>query len=136
MTAVGLHARQLACLPGKLAVDPVDQQLGKAQNRIERRPELVAHIGEELGFVAAGCLQLTLFSSISRNSFAFWMASTDCAGEGLHQPHRGFREFAGGAALQNRRPEHAVGTDQRHDQHRAVPGRECLVAQRIGRPLA
>ena len=36
----------------------VGEQLGQDQRRIERRPQLVRHVGEEVRFVAAGLLQL------------------------------------------------------------------------------
>ena len=82
------------------------------------------------------CRSSSLLSAISRNRRAFWIASTDCAAKRLHQPHGGFGEFADRAALQYRRPEDAVGADQRHDQHRAVAGGDRQIAQRVGRPLA
>ena len=47
----------------EIAVAVFRQQLGQNQRAIERRAQLVAHVGKELGLVAAGALQLlgTLF---------------------------------------------------------------------------
>ena len=42
---------------GHLAVDPVDDQLRVAENGVERRAQLVAHVGEELRLVLARDLQ-------------------------------------------------------------------------------
>ena len=54
-----LHAVQHgAHLFRRLAVDVVDDQLGIAENGVERRAQLVAHIGEELRLVLARFLEL------------------------------------------------------------------------------
>ena len=42
----------------QLAVDAVGQQLGIAEDRVQRRAQFVAHIGEELRFVLAGLGEL------------------------------------------------------------------------------
>ena len=42
----------------RLAVNAVDDQLGIAEDGVERRAQLVAHIGEELRFVLARLLDL------------------------------------------------------------------------------
>ena len=62
MPAIGLHPRHGRLGPVReFAIDPIDQQFGEAQNGIERRPEFVAHICEELRLVAAGGLQFPAF---------------------------------------------------------------------------
>src|SRR6516225_6540639 len=45
-------------LARRLAVDAVEDELGIAENGVERRAQLVAHIGEELRLVAARLLDL------------------------------------------------------------------------------
>ena len=57
--AVLLHA--LEHLPGlgrQLAVEAVLHQLGVAEDGVERRSQLVAHVGQELRLVLAGDLEL------------------------------------------------------------------------------
>jgi len=45
-------------LLGQLSVDPVEHEVGVAKDRVERRPELVAHVGEELALQAVRPLEL------------------------------------------------------------------------------
>ena len=47
------------------------EHLAVADDRVERRAQLVAHVGEELRLVLAGDLELATLSSISWNSRAF-----------------------------------------------------------------
>src|SRR6266496_2543160 len=62
MPPIGLQALQHgARLLGHLAVDAVEDELGVAENGVERRAQLVAHIGEELRFVFARLSELTAF---------------------------------------------------------------------------
>ncbi len=54
-----VHApHHVADLLGHLAVNPVEDQLGVAEDRIQRRAQLVAHVGEELRFVPARHFEL------------------------------------------------------------------------------
>ena len=41
-----------------LAEHPLAQHLGEAEDRVQRRPQLVRHVGQELGLVPAGRLEL------------------------------------------------------------------------------
>ena len=60
MLAVGLQAvEHLAHLVRRLSVDVIENKLGVAQDGVERRPQLVAHVGEELRLVLAGDFELT-----------------------------------------------------------------------------
>ena len=68
----------LLLLVVELAEQPLQQHLGEADDRVERRAQLVRHVGQELDLVPVGHLAAArLLSSISRNSRAFWMASAD-----------------------------------------------------------
>ena len=59
MPAIALHAIEHAArLLRHLAVDAVEDQLGIAEDGIERRAQLVAHIGEELRLVLARLREL------------------------------------------------------------------------------
>ena len=54
MPTIALHPIEHATrLLRHLTVDAVEYQLGVAENGIQRRPQLVAHVGQELRFVLA-----------------------------------------------------------------------------------
>src|ERR1700730_17072194 len=62
MPPVALNAIEYAARSFRhLAVDAVQNKLGVAENCIERRTQLVAHIGEELRFVLASLRKLAAF---------------------------------------------------------------------------
>ena len=56
---------------------PFGQDLGEPEDRVQRRPELVGHVGEELGLVRLATSSCRLLSAISRDGRAFWMARAD-----------------------------------------------------------
>ncbi len=59
VSAAPLHPFQhVADRVGHFPVDPVDDELRVAQDRVERGAQLVAHVGQELRLVLAGALQL------------------------------------------------------------------------------
>src|SRR5260370_30100157 len=59
MSAVALDALQDAAhLVGRVAVDAVEDQLGVAENGVERRAQLVTHIGKKLRLVLARLREL------------------------------------------------------------------------------
>ena len=68
----------LGLLVVDLAEHPLGQHLREADDRVERRAQLVRHVGQELALVPARDLELAALVSISRNSRAFWIASADC----------------------------------------------------------
>ena len=64
------------------------------------------------------------FSSISRNSLAFWMASTDCAAKVSIRWTTCSIEFARFAAPDDQRADDLVRPEQRNDQDAAISGIE------------
>src|SRR5215470_7722855 len=59
MLSVGLKAFEYAeHLLGRLTISAIRHQFGIAQDGVERRAQLVAHIGEELRLVLAGLFKL------------------------------------------------------------------------------
>src|ERR1700691_5037337 len=48
------RARTLDLLAGEIPIRVVSQLLAQDQNAVERRPELMGHISQELGFVLGG----------------------------------------------------------------------------------
>ena len=58
-----------ACFGVKLAEQAVLQHFGEADDRVERRAQLVRHVGQELGLVLARGLQLAIrLSELARSS--------------------------------------------------------------------
>ena len=59
MATVALDAvEHLAHLFGRVAIDVVEDELGVAEDGVERRAQLVAHVGEELRLVLARLREL------------------------------------------------------------------------------
>ena len=54
-------ADEAALLLRHIANETVGKHLGEADDGVEWRPQLVRHVGEELGLHAAGVLQLGIF---------------------------------------------------------------------------
>ncbi len=62
MPSVGLQSLQHGPhLVRGLAIDAVEHQFGVAENGVERRAQLVAHVGQELRFVLARLGELAAF---------------------------------------------------------------------------
>ena len=61
----------------QLAEQSLAQDFGEADDRVERRAQLMGHVGEEFRLVPVRRFDLPALSSISRNSRAFWIANTD-----------------------------------------------------------
>ena len=55
---VKILTASIALLVGQLADQAVREHLGEAHDGVERRPQLVGHVGQELGLQAAGRFQL------------------------------------------------------------------------------
>ena len=102
---------------GSCAVDAVDQQFGIAEDRVQRRAQLVAHIGEELRFVLAGERQLLALVGDLAEQARILDRQYRLAGQGLHQPHRLRREFA--------RPLAAAATSPRECARRRPTARSA-----------
>src|SRR4051794_18599328 len=125
MTAVCLHTcYRRFCLIGKLAVDPVEQEFREAQNRIERGPQLVAHIREELGFVAAGCLQLPALLLYLAEQLGVLDRKHRLRREGLQKVDDLLDEFARFAAPDNQSANDLVRSEQRNNENAAISGVE------------
>ena len=86
MLAVRLHAlHHGAHFFRRLAVNAVDNELGIAENGIERRAQLVTHIGEELRFVLARFLDLPALVLDLLEQPHVLDGDTRLVGEGLRQ---------------------------------------------------
>ena len=114
---------------GKFAVKPVAQQLGIAQNGVERRSELMAHIGEEARFMLARKGELAALFLDPAEQPRIAHGEHRLMREGLHQAHLARRERTRPAALDKKGAEHALGRDQRDDKRRAKARRNGRRAQ-------
>ena len=64
---------------------PLGQHLGEAEDRVQRGPELVGHVGEELGLVAAGRLELPALVRDLAEQAGVLDGEGGLGGEGLQQ---------------------------------------------------
>ena len=71
MLSVALHAlKRPAYAFGNFAIDAVEDEFAEAEDRIERRAQLVAHVRQELRLVPAGVLEalVELLQTLARQS--------------------------------------------------------------------
>src|SRR6516164_5311116 len=88
MLAVVLDALEYALRAiRQLTVDAVDEQFGITEDRVQRRSQLVAHIGEELGFVLTGERQLLALIGNLAEQPRVLDRQYRLARQGLHQSH-------------------------------------------------
>src|SRR5258708_39048787 len=92
-------------------IDAIDEQLRITEDRVQRGPQLVAHIGEELRFVLTGERQLLALVGDLAEEACILDRQYRLAGESLHQPPRLGREFTSLLPHQKDRPETALGAD-------------------------
>ncbi len=119
MPAVGLDAVQHLAHAGRhRSVDLVDDEFGIAEDRVQGRAQLMAHIGEELGFVLARHRQLAAFLLDLAEQAGILDRDHALRGEGRQQLDGGGREFAGRAPPHHKRAHLAVRPQQRDHQHR------------------
>src|SRR5438552_7165736 len=110
MLAIVLDAIEHTAWPlRQLAVNAVDEQLRIAEDRVQRGPELVAHIGEELRFVLAGERELLALVGDLAEHPRVLDRQYRLAGDSLHHPDRLRREFARLLPHQNDGPKDALG---------------------------
>ena len=99
-----------------------DQHLGQADNRVERRSQLVAHAGEEIRLVLARLRQLAALVLDLAEQPRVLDRQDGLRREGLQQFDRAFGKFAGRLAAYDQRPHHLAGAHERHQQPRPIAG--------------
>ncbi len=105
----------------------LQQHLADADDRVQRRAQFVAHVGEELRLVPAGRLELAALVLDLLEQAGVLDREHRLRGEGLEQPdHRG-RELAGIAPADDQRAEDAILAQQRDADQRT----EAAAAQQI-----
>src|SRR5499427_10157512 len=125
MPAASLDAaHRLARLLWHLAVDAVEEELGVAEDGVERRAELVAHVGEELRLVPAGQLQLPPLVLDLAEQARILDGQGRLGREGLEQLDDLRRELARRLADEDQAADDLVLTEERHREHRPIAGLE------------
>ena len=105
------------------------QHLAVADDGVQRRAQLVAHVGEELRLVLARDLELPPFSSSSRKSRAFWIARADCVAKVCEERDDVRRRTRPALADDDEAPEHAILAEQRDGETARMPAAEQRLAQ-------
>ncbi len=96
-----------------LAIDAVEHQFGVAENGVERRAQLVAHVGEELGFVFARLRKLTAFLLDFAEQPRVLDRQHRLVGKRFEKVDRALRKFAGLLAPDHESTDDPIGAEQR-----------------------
>ena len=98
---------------------PLQKHLGEADHGVQRRPELVRHVGQEVRLVLAHHLQLGTLLLQLTEQLGVVDRHRGLAGEGLQELHRLRGEAAGRAAAHHQRSDDARVTKDRDGQYGA-----------------
>src|SRR5262245_29036596 len=120
MFAVGQDARKrIERLLSERLVESFLHELCVAEDGGERRSKLMAHVGDELGLVQAGNLQLAALLGDLVEQARVLQRNHRLIGKALHEGDHPRRELAGLAALKHERAEWSVGTAKRDNESSA-----------------
>ena len=106
------------------------QHLGDADDRVQRRAQLVRHVGQELRLVLARRLQLLALLPNLLEQTRVLDGKHRLAGERLQQRDHRRRKLARDLAPDHQRADHQVLAQERHGEHRA----HAFAQQRIAHP--
>ena len=98
------------------------EHLGVPDDGVERRPQLVGHVRQELRLVLAGDLQLAARLLDLLEQPGVLDRQHRLAGERLEQVDDGLRELAGRLAADHQRADRPLLADQRDGEQRAEAG--------------
>jgi hypothetical protein len=112
-----------------VAVDVVQEQLRVAEDRVERGAELVTHVGEELGLVPAGDLELAALGLDLAEEPRVLEGQRRLRGERGQERDDWRRELAGSLAAHHEPADDPGLPPQRDGQERPVPRSDEEVAQ-------
>jgi len=134
MLAVGLHPLEHAThFFRRFAVDAVQDQFGVAEDCVERRAQLVAHVGEELRLVLAGCLDLVALVLDLMKQSRVLDGQHRLRREGPHQVDGIGRKCARRAAAHHQHADDFAAVDERRHQSCTKAGaQDDLVQRRLG----
>ena len=112
-----------------LAEQPLGQHLGEADDRVQRRAQLVRHVGEEFALVPARRLELAALLLDLAEQPRVLDGQRGLRRERLHELDHLGREAAGAAAVDGERAQELVLAEKRHRQHRTIAAANEDVAQ-------
>ena len=105
---------------GTVPVDPAQDHLVEPEDRVQRRPELVGHVGEELGLVAAGRLELLALVRDLSEQAGVLDGQRRLRREGLQDVDDLGRELPGRLPVEGQAADDLILAQQRHGEERAV----------------
>ena len=112
-----------------LAEHPLGQHLREAEDRVQGRPQLVGHVGEELGLVAARRLELPALVRDLAEEAGVLDGQRRLGGEGLEQLDDLRRERAGRLPVDREPADQLVFAQHRDGEQRAGARAEEDVAE-------
>ena len=121
--------RYSACFCVHLPEHPLGQDLREPEDRVQRGPELMGHVGEELGLVAAGGLELAALVRDLAEEPGVLDGQGGLGGEGLEQLDDFRRERARRLLVDREPPDQLVLAQHRDREQRAGPRAEEDVAE-------
>jgi hypothetical protein len=128
MAAVALDALEhVQRLLRRLAVDAVEDQFGVAEDGVERRAQLVAHVGKELRLVLARLGELVALVLDLVEQPDIFDGDHGLVGEGGDQFDLLMREWLHSTSLQHDDADCLSLTQKRNAQHRSHSDRSCRV---------
>src|ERR1700745_3278937 len=117
MFSVLLHSsHDLQRLLRQSAVQPIEEQFGKAEYAVQRRPQLVAHIGKKLALVFIGDGKLASFLLYLAKQARVVHRENRLIGKSAHQADRALRKISDAPALQNQSSQSFLRSDQRGEK--------------------
>jgi hypothetical protein len=112
MFPIGLQALQhRPHLLGGFAIDTVKDKFSVAENGVERRAQLVAHVGQELRFVLASHFQLTPLLLDLAEQPRVLDRQNRLVGEGLQKIDRALGKFARRLASDHQGADDPIGAE-------------------------
>ena len=112
-----------------------EQHFGDADNGIQRRAQLVRHVGKKLRFELARRLELLALLLDLLEQARILDRQHRLRGEGLQQRYRGIRKQAAFRAAHHQRADHLLIADQRHAEIRMYAFAQHEFAQAVTRFL-
>src|SRR5215467_13146037 len=129
MRAGGVNISQiLVLLFVEIAEHALVQHLGEADDGVQRRAQLVRHVGEELGFVLARRLELPTLHLDLAEETGILDGEGRLRGEGLEDLDRFRRELTRRLPIQREAADDLILSDERHGQQRPVTGPQQRIA--------
>ena len=120
----------------EFAEQSIEQDLGETDHRVERRPQLVGHAGQELGLVTTRDLQFVGLERQLLEEASVVDRERRLARERLEQIRDLRGKFARDAPSDDKRPENSILANEWNREHRAPAGTSKFVQVGVRRRSA